>query len=229
MMKNNTTDFVRFNLRQRAEHLLILIFFSVLVITGLPQKFYDTAWAEWLILNLGGIDSVRLIHRVAGVIFALMTVGHILLDIINVLLHRIEAEIVPTLKDFTDTITNIKYYFGLTETKPQFGRYDYRQKFEYWGMVMGAVIMCMTGFMLYFPLLFTRYLPGELIAVAKVTHSNEAMMALLVVVVWHLYCAHLNPAVFPGDTSIFTGKISRARMLEEHPLEYERAIKEAKS
>ena len=51
--------------------------------------------------------------------------------------------------------------------------------------------------------------PGELIPVAKVAHSNEGLMAFLVVITWHIYNAHLTPDVFPFDTAIFTGKISR--------------------
>ncbi len=66
-------------------------------------------------------------------------------------------------------------------------------------------------------------LPGVLIPVAKVAHSNEAMMAFLVITVWHFYCAHLAPEVFPVDTSMFTGTIARARNEEEHPPEGEGA------
>ncbi len=30
----------------------------------------------------------------------------------------------------------------------------------------------------------------------------------------------LRPGIFPADTTIFTGKISKKRMIEEHELEY---------
>ena len=87
---------------------------------------------------------------------------------------------------------------------------------------MGGLLMVATGFLLYLPVFFTGFLPGELIPAAKVAHSNEGLMAFLVVITWHIYNAHLNPDVFPFDTTIFTGRISEERMRHEHPLEYER-------
>ena len=82
--------------------------------------------------------------------------------------------------------------------------------------------MISTGLVLYFPMLVTKFLPGELIPVSKVAHSNEGLMAFLVVITWHIYNVHLAPGIFPYDASIFTGKISRERLRHEHPLEYER-------
>ena len=72
-------------------------------------------------------------------------------------------------------------------------------------------------------MLVTRFLPGEMIPAAKVAHSNEGLMAFLVVIIWHIYNAHLSPDVFPFDTTIFTGTISEERMQHEHPLEYRAA------
>ena len=85
---------------------------------------------------------------------------------------------------------------------------------------MGALIVIATGLVLYFPLLVARFLPGEIIPACKLAHGNEAVMAFLVVILWHIYNAHLSPDVFPFDTSIFTGKVSRERMEHEHPLEW---------
>ena len=89
-------------------------------------------------------------------------------------------------------------------------------------MIVGSLVMVLSGFVLYFPMVFASYLPGELIPAAKMGHTYEAMMALLTIVVWHMYGAHLNPDCYPLDRSIFTGKISLARMKHEHAIEYER-------
>jgi cytochrome b subunit of formate dehydrogenase len=128
---------------------------------------------------------------------------------------------VPTKKDFADAVTMLRYYLRLSDEKVRFGRFDYKQKFEYWGLVMGGLVVALTGLMLLYPIAVTRWLPGELIPAAKTAHSYEGLMAFLVVVTWHVYNAHLSPDVFPFDTGIFTGKISRKRMEHEHPLELE--------
>ena len=126
----------------------------------------------------------------------------------------------PTLKDVRDVIALLRYSFGFADKLPQFDRFDYRQKFEYWGILFGSTIMIISGFMLAYPLVVTNVLPGQLLAAAGEVHGNEAMLAVLTIVIWHLYDVILKPGIFPADTSIFTGKISRKRMLEEHSLEY---------
>jgi cytochrome b subunit of formate dehydrogenase len=154
--------------------------------------------------------------------FAAMTAIHLMSAMYAVAAGRSPLSIVPNKKDFTDAIQTLTYYLGRTDTPAQFDRFDYRQKFEYWGLVLGAVVVIGTGLVLYFPILFTRFFPGELIPAAKVAHSNEGLMAFLVVILWHIYNAHFNPDVFPFDKTIFTGKISRERMHHEHPLELAR-------
>ena len=124
-------------------------------------------------------------------------------------------------KDFTDAIDNLRYYAGYKDAPPKFGRYDYRQKFEYWGLIFGSIIMVATGFILYFPIAVSHVLPAELIPAAKVMHSYEALFAFLIVLIWHMAGAHLSPESFPIDTSIFTGKIRKDKLQHEHPLEYE--------
>ena len=212
-------EYVRFGLRPRLEHVAVMLLFLVLAVTGFPQKFFGAAWAAWTIDALGGIDTVRWLHRMAGIVFAALTVVHLGVALTLVLSGRSGWTMLPTRKDFADVVLMLRYYLGLSEEHARFGRFDYRQKFEYWGLVLGGLMMIVTGFMLYLPALTTRFLPGELIPAAKVAHSNEGLLAFLVVIIWHIYNAHLAPEVFPFDPSIFTGRVTREFMEKEHPLE----------
>ncbi len=223
------TEYVtRFTVRQRLEHLFVMLLFLLLAVTGLPQKFFEAGWARWVIGLLGGIDRVRWIHRVSGILFALLVGVHFATVLALVLAGRAGLSLVPTRTDFRDAVVMLRYYLGLSEEQARFDRYDYRQKFEYWGLVLGGIVMIVTGFILYFPAAVARFLTGEVIPAAKVAHSNEGLLAFLVVIIWHVYNAHLSPDVFPFDPSIYTGRISRERMEKEHPLEYARMREEAK-
>jgi cytochrome b subunit of formate dehydrogenase len=215
---------VRFSPRQRVEHATVMVLFILLALTGLSQKFYPAGWAQWVIALFGGIDRMRWVHRASGVAFTAAAILHFGFALYLVLAGKAALTIVPTRKDFTDAVQTLRYYLGLSEEHAKFDRFDYRQKFEYWGLVFGALIEIATGFILLYPALAARFMPGEVIPASKVAHGAEGLMAFLVVIIWHVYNAHLAPGIFPFDRSIFTGRISRERMEEEHPLEYERLV-----
>ncbi len=217
---------IRFNVRERIEHLLVMILFVILLVTGLPQKFHTSGWGHWMIVHFGGIDRLRYVHRFCGVLFTGLFVFHVTTIFYLLRQRRIRPSMIPNLKDYNDAVLMLKYYLGWTDQRPSFDRFDYRQKFEYWGLLMGSLVMIITGWMLYQPMWTTRWLPGQVIPAAKVAHGMEALLALIVLVLWHMYCAHLNPEVFPFDTAIFTGKISIDRMVRDHPLEYARLLAE---
>ncbi len=213
---------VRFNVQQRVEHFITMTVFALLCMTGLPQKFYTAGWAHALIDFFGGVDSTRWIHRICGIVLALSTIVHFTNAILLMLGKRTYFSMVPSKKDFEDAILQLKYYLGLADRHPHYDRYDYKQKFEYWGLVVGNVLMVMTGFILFYPVQAASIIPGQLIPAAKVAHSNEGLLAFFVITIWHIFNAHLNPDVFPFDATIFTGKITRERMLHEHPVELAR-------
>jgi formate dehydrogenase subunit gamma len=217
-----TRTFVRFDAVQRAEHMGVMLIFIVLAVTGFPQKFFDHHWAQVMMGALGGVDIARWLHRAAGIGFALLCVAHVARLVFGVVVGRTSLSMIPTRQDFTDAVVTLRYYFGAVDKPARFDRFDYRQKFEYWGLLLGSTIVVGTGFVLLYPITAARFLPGEVIPAAYLAHSQEGLMAFLVVIVWHIYNAHLSPDVFPFDTSIFTGRISAERMHHEHPLELER-------
>jgi len=217
-----TTYAVRFSKRQRLEHLVVMTTFVLLALTGFPQKFHEAGASRVLVRLFGGLDGARLVHRASGFLFAALTVFHISAAVLATLQTRMKMTMVPDRQDFRDAVQRLRYYLGLSPEEARFDRFDYRQKFEYWGLVLGGLVMIATGFILYFPMTVARFLPGELIPMAKVAHSNEGLMAFLVVITWHIYNAHLAPGIFPFDPAIFTGKISLERLRHEHRREYDR-------
>lgn len=220
---HETPEFVqRFSGWARTQHTFAIVFFGLLVLTGMPQKWPYLEVSRWLIDSLGGLYAVRWLHRAAGVGFTVLLVAHLAVAIAGIATRRSRPTMLLSRKDFHDAIDNLKYYIGWADRPPRFGRFDYRQKFEYWGLVFGGSIMVLSGFILLYPIVISQLLPAELIPVAKVTHSYEALLALLIIVIWHIAGASLTPESFPMDTSIFTGKISKEKLRREHALEYER-------
>ena len=222
MAEADTGEYVvRFKFWGRFQHAAVILLFGLLLVTGMPQKWSSMDASRWIIGHLGGIFVVRWIHRAAGVAFAGLLVAHLTTVIAGVVTRRMKPSMLLSRRDFSDAIDNLRYYAGYSETPPKFGRFDYRQKFEYWGLIFGGFIMVATGFILYFPIVISRVLPAELIPAAKVMHSYEALFAMLIVIVWHMAGAHLSPESFPMDTSIFTGKVRKDKLRREHALEYE--------
>jgi len=222
MSRTGPVEYVlRFSVWSRVQHALVIVLFTVLLVTGLPQKWPDAGLSLWIVDHLGGVFAARWLHRAGGIVFTLLVVAHVTIAIAGLLTRRMKPSMLLGRQDFRDAIDNLRYYAGYTETPPKFGRYDYRQKFEYWGLIFGSMIMVATGYILYFPIAVSRMLPAELIPAAKAMHSYEALFAFLIVLIWHMAGAHLAPESFPMDTSIFTGKIRKDKLRHEHALEYE--------
>jgi len=217
-------SFLRFPLWRRFEHWLLVLSFATLLFTGLPQKYDDAAFSAWIIDILGSVTTARLIHRIAACVFVIESVLHVAEMGLSILKRHFRPSMLITPQDFFDAIQMLRYSVGLAPTPPRFDRFDYKQKFEYWGILFGAVIMIATGVMLWFPTFVTRVLPGEMVPVAKEMHSGEALLAMLVVLLWHFYDVILSPAVFPLDTAMITGRISRERLMHEHSREWERIV-----
>jgi cytochrome b subunit of formate dehydrogenase len=170
--------FVRFTLAQRLEHLILLTSFTVLGLTGLPQMFAGTVWGLTLINLMGGIEFIRIVHRIAAVVLMLEVIYHGAVVTYKVYVERVRMTMMPGWNDVVDAYHSLVHNLGIRKEPPKMGRYTFGEKAEYWAVIWGTVIMVVTGFMLWNPIATTRFLPGEFIPAAKVAHGGEGLLAV---------------------------------------------------
>jgi cytochrome b subunit of formate dehydrogenase len=207
--------YLRFPLTYRIEHFVVLTTFTILAITGLIQRFPTVFISEWIFVALGGVEPVRIIHRIAAIILMLEVVYHIGSTAYHTFVLRRRPAMMPTMHDMRSGVQALRYNLRLGNKRPQQGRYTFEEKFEYWALVWGTVVMAITGFILWNPIATTRFLPGEFVPAAKEVHGGEALLAVLAIIVWHMYHVHVRHF----NKSMFTGYLTEQEMLEDHPLE----------
>jgi formate dehydrogenase gamma subunit len=205
----------RFPLARRIEHWIMFLSFTTLALTGLPQKFSSAAISTAFVGILGGIENLRKIHHFAAIVMMLGTAWHILVFGYMAYVRRTRFSMLPSLQDVKDAWQALMYNLGFAKSFPQMGRYTFEEKMEYWAFVWGAIIMGATGFMMWNPISAVKFLPGEVIPAAKAAHGGEALLAVLAIIIWHMYGVHIKRF----NKSMFTGKMSEEDMLHEHPLE----------
>ncbi|HMB24396.1 MAG TPA: cytochrome b/b6 domain-containing protein [Anaerolineales bacterium] len=215
MSKTVTHAYERFPLARRIEHWVMMLSFTTLALTGLPQKFPSSPVSIAFVGILGGIENLRWVHHFAAIVMMLGTAWHLLVFGYLAYVRRTRFTMLPSLQDAKDAWQAFLYNIGRAKTPPQMGRYTFEEKMEYWAFVWGAIIMGMTGFMMWNPLTTLRILPGEAIPAAKAAHGGEALLAVLAIIIWHMYGVHIKRF----NRSMFTGKMSEEEMLHEHPLE----------
>jgi len=207
----------RFTRRHVVNHLVMLVTFAGLVLTGLPQKFPDQLWAKGVVLILGGVERTRWLHHLLGTIMALHLVWHLLEALWLHLAQRLPMPMIPRLKDVKDFFAQVRYNVGVASEPPRMERYTFAEKLEYLALVWGTVVMVLTGILLLYPVRWSALVPGEVILAAKAAHGGEAILALLSILTWHFYFVHVRH----WNTSIFNGHLDEHAYAEEHALELE--------
>jgi cytochrome b subunit of formate dehydrogenase len=214
-MSENSKFYVRFPLARRIEHILLLSTFIILAGTGLPQKYPNSPVSVFLVQALGGIENLYDIHHVSSMIVMLAVIYHMLTIGYHVFVLRSKWSMMLFPQDLKDALQALLYNIGFAKAPPKMGRYTFEEKFEYWAFVWGYTVMGLTGFIMWNPITATRYIPGEFVPAAKAAHGGEAVLAVLAIIVWHMYHVRIKRT----NNAMFTGKLAMEVMEEEHPLE----------
>ena len=218
----------RFTPAQRLTHLFVIVSFLTLAATGMLLKFSTMAWAAWLADTLGGARNAGNIHRFAAV----LTFGYFGFHLawLAVFKHKRRLTLLKLIfgkdsmmfnkQDILDFWGTLKWFFG-AGPRPRYGRWTYWEKFDYLAVFWGVAMIGVSGLMLWFPEFFTKFVPGWLLNVATIIHSDEALLAVGFIFTIHFFNTHLRPEAFPMDTVVFTGLTPLEEFKHDRPREYE--------
>lgn len=234
-IKNGQKLFYRFSLNQRIQHIILAITVVLLVLTGMPLRFSDAAWASPLYALFGGIQYAPIVHRVAGAILVLLFIYHLIylgyhlvkddllpmkrrgeLTVTKVFKLLLNQPLVPNWKDVRDILDLFKYLLFLTNERPKGAKWTWKEKFDYWAPFWGMLIIGTSGIILWNETLSARVFTGQVINYALIAHSDEALLAALFLFIWHWYNVHFSISVFPMGTSFLSGYLTEELMIEEH-------------
>ena len=211
-------SFLRFTLGQRWEHAILLLSGLVLLLTGLPQKYREFSLSQDLLSTPDRVNLIRQIHHIAALVLTLEVLYHIVRIIVLLVRRKLPGDLLPNWQDVRDAGQMLQYLLFLRKDKPKFGRYNFEQKVTYWFVFFSIAIMGVSGFIIWFPVQFTLFLPGGVVPAAKLAHSTESVVLAIFIIIWHVYHVHIERM----NLSMFTGRVSEDEMREFHAKEYDR-------
>jgi len=224
----------RFTASQRVLHAGLMLTFVGCALTGLPLLYAEEPWAAALARLLGGFESAGVIHRIGATVMILVFASHVALLLAKAIarggvlpLLWGPDSLVPQPQDVNDIVRSFKWFVG-AGPQPQFDRWTYWEKFDYWAVFWGMVIIGGSGLLLWFPIFFSQLLPGWVFNIATLVHGEEALLAAGFIFTFHFFNGHVRPSKFPMDTVIFTGRISEHELKSERRAEYDRLVKEGR-
>jgi len=204
--------YIRFTGSERFQHFILTASFIILAYTGFALRYRNAWWASPFTIWNPGFDWRGIIHRIMAVIFILSAAYHVYYLLRTKRGKEQWKALWVKKKDFLDFMQMTTYNLGIQKQKPNYGRYNYVEKAEYWALVWGSMVMILTGSMLTFENSCLQYFPKWVLDVARIIHYYEAVLAVLAILVWHLYFTMFDPSHYPVNFSMITGKVTK----EEH-------------
>ncbi len=234
-MAKGQKQFRRFGRLERSLHVMVIVSFLTLAVTGMTLKFSYQPWAQWLSGALGGFQSTGTLHRMA----AFLTFFYFTRHVINLFAKRAQSGkswgqfifgpdgMMFNSRDGVEFVQTVKWFLHKGD-RPQYGRWTYWEKFDYFAVFWGVAMIGASGLMLWFPEFFTHFLPGKMINIASIIHSDEALLATGFIFTIHFFNTHFRPDRFPMDPVIFTGRMTLEEFKEDRPREYAQLVEEGR-
>ena len=239
--------YTRFRPVDRFCHFLIIISFLILVCTGMPLKFHEAHWAKVAFELLGGAHVAAKLHRFGAILSFLYLAIHLTSlvgpvkrrwssfrdDAGDFRIRRLLGFVfgpdspLPNWDDVRDVTNHVRWFVG-RGPKPSFDRFTYWEKFDYFAELWGSAFIGLSGLVMWFPVQVSRWLPGWVINLAQIIHSQEALLAAGFILTFHFFNSHFRLEKFPLDTVMFSGRITEAELKHERARQYERLIAEGR-
>lgn len=191
-------------LNERIQHLLLMVSFVLLVLTGFALKFPESFWAGPVVAWEGRWPVRGWIHRGAAIVLIAAGLLHVIYLLISPEGRAHWKQLLPRRRDLGELLACFRQYFGGPPAR--LSAYNYTHKFEYWALVWGTLVMALTGFLLWFNDFSLRYLPRWALDLSTTVHYYEAILAALAVLIWHGYSVIFDPLHYPMDWMWLTGK-----------------------
>jgi len=216
------TRIKRFTPLQRLFHLLLMLAFLTQAATGLSRMYGQTSWGYNLGALFGGYDAARTVHIYVGTFMLFMLALHALYMLFKINWRAFPGSLfgpdslIPKPADIKQFFQHISWFLGFGKP-PEFDRWGYWEKFDYWAVFWGMTIIGLTGLIMAFPYVSTRYMPGWGLNVAFWIHRIEAILAMGHLFIIHFFIAHLRRHNFPMDRTIFEGSADLEAVRHERP------------
>ncbi len=221
-MVNINTNVRRFTALQMMFHFGLIVTFMLLSVTGLAWMFIETSWGKTLAAPFGGYTGALEVHKITGLVLLALFALHILYTLVHIdWKHPSRTllgpdSIVFQWRDVKDFFRHLGWIMGMIKA-PEFDRWSWWEKFDYWAVWWGLMIVGVTGLMLYNPVLTSHYLPGWFLNVALWVHRIEAVLAMAHIFTIHFFIEHFRPRCFPFSATMFEGSKDIDHLREEHP------------
>ena len=239
--------FLRMNRAERIQHILLIVTFTILILTGLPLVLYNLKFLRSIFALEKAFYIRGIVHRVAAILMIVNILWHAGYSFFTKRGRNNFKEMMPKFKDARDAFEIFGHNIGLTAflhrhgvltrffdkhpywlflKEPEFGRYNFIEKFEYLGVAWGSLVMIVSGFFMWKVELSLKLFPLWVHDIFIIVHGYEAILAFLTIIIWHMYNVHLNPEVFPMSRVWLNGKITGHELRTLHPLEYRKIAAE---